>query len=287
MSNPIHPDTRIGMVHLAVADLERSLAFYEQILGFQEHRREGDRAYLGAGAADLLALTEERGARPSRGTTGLYHFAVLVPSRRHLAHSLARLVETETTMQGFADHLVSEAVYLADPDGNGIEIYRDRPRDEWPYERGQLQMASDPLDVAGLLAEVTGQQEAWPGLDPATTIGHIHLHVSDLRQAETFYLDVLGFDLVLRYGPSATFVSAGGYHHHIGLNTWAGAGAPPPPPGSAGLRWYEIVLPARDERERLLERARHAGHEPREQPEGFYLEDPSGNGIMLVAAGSK
>jgi catechol 2,3-dioxygenase len=285
MKRSIHPQSTIGLVHLTVADLARSRNFYEEILGFRLHRRENGRAYLGAGGADLLALSEAPDARPSRGTTGLYHFAILAPSRRHLAQSLARLAETSTALQGFADHLVSEAIYLADPDGNGIEIYRDRPRAEWPYHQGQLQMASDPLNVDKLLAEAAEQGEPWRGLDAATTIGHIHLHVADLDQAEVFYTGVLGFDLVLRYGPSAVFVSAGGYHHHIGLNTWAGTGAPPPPPGSAGLRWYTIMLPAPDELERLLERVRQAGHEAREQPAGFYLEDPSRNGIVLRAAG--
>lgn len=282
MNSSVHPQTTIGLVHLAVADLERSLTFYQQNLGFQLHRRENSQVFLGAGGADLLALGEEPGARPSRGTTGLYHFAILVPSRQHLAQSLARLAETETAVQGFADHLVSEAIYLADPDGNGIEIYRDRPRADWPYRQGQIHMASEPLDVDGLLAEAAEKGETWRGLDPATTIGHIHLHVADLHQAETFYTEVLGFELVLRYGPSAAFVSAGGYHHHIGLNTWAGEGAPPPPPGSAGLRWYTILLPNHDELERLLQQIRRAGHEVSERAEGFYMVDPSENGLMLA-----
>jgi catechol 2,3-dioxygenase len=285
MSSSIHPQTTIGLVHLVVADLQRSLTFYQQILGFQLHRREDSHALLGAGGADLVALSEVPGARPARGTTGLYHFAILVPSRGHLAQSLARLEETATAVQGYADHLVSEAIYLADPDGNGVEIYRDRPRAEWPYRHGRLQMASDPLDVDGLLAEAAEQAETWRGLDPATTIGHIHLHVADLRQAEAFYTNVLGFDLILRYGPSAAFVSAGGYHHHIGLNTWAGAGAPPPPPGSAGLRWVTVLLPNRAELERLLQQIRQAGHEASERDEGFYMVDPSANGIMLKVEG--
>ncbi|MCI0396130.1 MAG: VOC family protein, partial [Chloroflexi bacterium] len=252
---------------------------------FQLHRRDGDVAWLGAGAADLLVLHERPGARRHlRGVTGLYHFAVLTPSRLALARSLQHLADTQTPLQGFADHLVSEAIYLADPDGNGIEIYRDRPRSEWPRRNGQVQMASDPLDIEGILAELRGQDAPWTGLDPETTIGHMHLHVADLEAAEAFYVGVLGFELIARLSHSAGFVSAGGYHHHIGYNVWAGVGAPPPPPDAVGLRWYEIRLPDAAALDQVVDRLRQANRPLEEQPAGFFVRDPAQNGILLTTA---
>jgi catechol 2,3-dioxygenase len=279
----IHPDTTVGYVHLTIANLDRSLAFYQDILGFQVHRREGATAYLGAGGPDLLLLTERPEAQPVSGVTGLYHFAILTPSRLALAQSLRHLAETKTSLQGFADHLVSEAIYLADPDGNGIEIYRDRPRSEWPRQNGQLQMASDPLDIEGILAELEAQPEPWTGLSPQTTLGHIHLHVATIPEAEAFYCDVLGFDLMLHYGPSAGFVSAGGYHHHIGFNTWAGVNAPPPPPGAIGLRYFTIKLPDAAALAAVFESIEHAGVAFKERDGVIFLRDPSHNGIVLSA----
>lgn len=291
MTDSIHPDSRIGEVHLTVSDVQRSVEFYEHALGFRLHRREAGAARLGAGGPDLLVLHEQPGARKAHGATGLYHFAVLVPSRLDLAQSLRRIAETRTPVEGFADHLVSEAIYLPDPDGNGIEIYRDRPRAEWPMHNGQLQMATNPLDVDGVFAELEaggerspgGRAEAWAGLSPQTTIGHIHLHVARLAEAEEFYVHVLGFDLIQRYGPSALFVSAGGYHHHIGLNTWAGVGAPPPAPGSVGLRHFVVRLPDRAELERLAGRVHTAGLSAEERDGGLFVRDPSQNGVLFAA----
>src|SRR2546425_1962666 len=178
----IHPATIIDSVHLTISDLNRSVRFYEAQLGFKVHRRDDRTAWLGAGRDDLLVLTADERAPRVRGTTGLYHFAVLVPSRVELARSLRRLVETDTVMQGFADHGVSEALYLSDPDGNGIEIYRDRPRAEWPLVGGHLQMGAEPLDFDNLLGERTGPGDG-AGLARATVIGHVHLHVSRLADA--------------------------------------------------------------------------------------------------------
>ena len=282
-NHSIHPDTTVGYVHLTIANLDRSLAFYQDILGFQVHRREGETVYLGAGGPDLLLLTEEPAAQPVSGVTGLYHFAILTPSRLALAQSLRHLAETKTPVQGFADHLVSEAIYLADPDGNGIEIYRDRPRSEWPRQNGQLQMASDPLDIAGILAELEAQPEPWTGLSPQTTLGHIHLHVATIPEAQAFYCDVLGFDLMVRYGPSAGFVSAGGYHHHIGFNTWAGVNAPPPPPGAIGLRYFTINLPDAAALAAVVESIEHAGVAFKEKDDVIFVRDPAQNGIVLTA----
>jgi catechol 2,3-dioxygenase len=279
----IHPGTTLGAVHLTVSDLARAIAFYEERLGFRTRLREQSSARLGAGGADLLVLHEERGAKRVRGTTGLYHFAVLVPSRRDLARSLAHLVETETPLTGAADHLVSEALYLSDPDDNGIEICRDRPRAEWRFDGGFVRMATDPLDADGVLSELGDDDSAFSGLAVGTRIGHMHLHVAGLDAAQKFYVDVLGFDLMLRFGPSALFVSAGGYHHHIGLNTWAGVGAPAPPAGSVGLRYFVVRLPDEGERDRVVARAREAGVEVETVPEGVAVRDPSGNRIVLVA----
>ncbi len=278
----IDPRTDLGPVHLTVADLDRSLEFYEQVLGFQMHWHGGTEARLGAGSEDLLVLTESPGAEPRpRNTTGLYHFATLLPDRVSLARSLRRLVEKDYPLWGASDHLVSEALYLDDPDGNGIEIYRDRPRNEWRWREGMVEMETRRLDLGGLLGE-PGEERPWEGLPSDTTIGHVHLHVRDLQGAEGFYHGTLGFDVVTRYGGQALFVSAGGYHHHIGLNTWAGAGAPPPPSGSAGLRYFTVRLPEGSEMQRLIERLREDGVAFEEEPGSVFLRDPSGNGISIT-----
>jgi catechol 2,3-dioxygenase len=274
--------TRIGAVTLAVANLGRSLEFYQQALGFQLQRRAGDTAALGAGGPDLLHLVEQPGATPARGVTGLYHFAVLVPARRSLARSLRRLAELRTPLQGMSDHAVSEAIYLADPDGNGIEIYRDRPRAEWPRAGAEVRMTTDPLDLDGLIAELAGDDAPWAGLEPATTIGHMHLHVADIAAARAFYVGVLGFELMQCFGASADFVAAGGYHHHIAYNIWAGRGAPPPAPEMAGLRSFEIVLPDQAALDAVLGRVRVAGLLVAHVEGGAQVRDPSQNTLILT-----
>jgi catechol 2,3-dioxygenase len=283
MTKPsIDPNTKLGYVHLTVSDLDRSLAFYQEIIGMQLHRREGQTVFLGADQGDLLKLTGRPDARRVAGVTGLYHFAILVPSRTALALSLRQIAETRTPVQGFADHGVSEAIYLPDPDGNGIEIYRDRSREQWPFANGELQMVTDPLDVEGLLAELPGQAETWTGLAPETILGHVHLHVADIAEAETFYREVIGFDLMQRFGHSASFLSAGGYHHHLGLNIWAGRGAPSPPEDAVGLREYVIRLPRQAGLDRVVDRLQEAGIVTEEWPEGWFLRDPAQNGLLLT-----
>jgi len=281
MSESLPPGTRVGAVSLTITNLERSLQFYQERLGFTVHRRAGEAAYLGAGGPDLVVLAQDPGARRVGGTTGLYHFAVLLPSRAALALALGRLAETRTRLQGLSDHGVSEAIYLADPDGNGIEISSDRPRGEWPFDGGRLRMMTEPLDVEGLMSEPAGRSQGWAGLPPGTMIGHIHLHVPDLGSAEAFYAGVLGFDIMQRLGPSALFLSAGGYHHHVGLNTWAGVGASPPPPGSIGLRHFVVRLPKAAELARVAARVRGAGVAMEETPAGLLVRDPSGNSVVL------
>jgi catechol 2,3-dioxygenase len=283
MADTIAPATAIGEVQLYVADLERALAFYTDSLGFQLLGHEDGQAVLGAGEQRLVVLNEKPGARASRGTTGLYHFAVLLPDRKGLAGLLYHLAESNTAVQGASDHGVSEALYLADLDGNGIELYRDRRRREWPVDDiGRLQMVTEALDIDDLVMELRGGAEPWAGLPAGTTIGHVHLHVRNLAEAEQFYTRVLGFQMMQRYGGGAIFVSAGGYHHHIGLNTWAGEGAPPPPPDAAGLRWFEIRLPDQAALDALLERLK-AANAPFESMDGGVLaQDPSQNRFLLT-----
>ena len=234
-------DAHIGQVSLTVRDLDRAVLFYRDVLGFHESARPGRASLLGpAGGRVLLELHENKSAipKPSR-SSGLYHFAILVPSRAALGRSLRRLVDKRWPMTGASDHLVSEALYLSDPDGLGIEIYRDRPREDWRTQNGQLLMATDPLDLNSVLNE-PGAEIPWDGLEAGTVMDHVHLHVPALDTAESFYCGQVGFEPTVRGYPGALFVAAGGYHHHLGMNTWAGAGAPPPPEHAVGLRSFTI-----------------------------------------------
>lgn len=280
----LSPRTRLGYVRLIISNLDRSLEFYQRSLGFQVHKRDGQTAYLGAGGEDLLILNELPGARRVLRTSGLYHFAILTPSRAALAGSLGNLIDTNTPLQGGADHLVSEAIYLPDPDGNGIEIYRDRPRSQWQYENGKIKMATDPLDYQGILQELNSRPSEWKGLDPGTTLGHMHLHVADLDQSTNFYERVLGFDFLINYMGSASFLSAGGYHHHIGLNTWNGVGAPAPPPHAVGLEYFMVILPDDGELTKLISRLASSNTPYEEREKGIFLRDPAQNGILFSVA---
>jgi catechol 2,3-dioxygenase len=283
----LHGETNLGRVHLNVAELGRSVDFYQRSIGLRLEKKEQNRAYLGVGGDTLLVLSEIPGAVRVPRRSGLYHFAILAPSRRALGKSLRNLIDTGTELQGGADHLVSEALYIADPDGNGIEIYRDRPRDEWQYENGQIKMATDPLDYQGILETANGSNGYWDGLESSTRLGHMHLHVAQLDEATDFYEKVLGFDFLLSYMGSASFLSAGGYHHHIGLNTWNGVGAAPPPPDAAGLRYFSVNLVGTAEREKLVARLDHAGWPFEERSSGIFVRDPSQNGILFeLAAGN-
>jgi catechol 2,3-dioxygenase len=286
-STSIHPDTELGLVALTVADLTRSIAFYQDVLGFELLQEGSEQAVLGAGGTPLLVLHEKRDAGPAptnvTGLTGLYHFAILVPTRADLARSLLHMVESSYPLGGASDHLVSEALYLSDPDNNGIEIYRDRPREEWPRRGGQLQMASDPLDLRALISEAQADPRPWNGLAAGTRLGHMHLQVADIPQARDFYHGVLGFDIVFDWERmGALFVSAGGYHHHLGLNTWHSRGGRPAPEGSAGLRYFTVYLPDKAALAPVLARLDKAGISYRQENGGVVVEDPWRNGILLL-----
>ena len=283
MTSIIDPATRIGLVKLSVGDLARSLTYYQQHIGLAVLDRRDNSATLGVGATPLLHLHEVPGARIVRRATGLYHFALRVPSRRDLASVSQHLFESETPIGGASDHHVSEALYLSDPDGHGIEIYRDRPRSEWYDANGVFTMNTTRLDIEGVLGELGADPPAWNGMPGGTDMGHIHLQVADVIAAERFYVDVLGLERMATY-PSASFVSAGGYHHHIGLNSWAGVGVPAPPEGAARLLSYELCLPTTDALNAVMDRVRAADVPHTEQAEGWAVRDPSHNLVLLRVA---
>jgi catechol 2,3-dioxygenase len=261
-------DTHIGRVRLRVGDLERSLRFYRDVLGFRVAREEGSRVALAPrsanqqgdgdtdGAGELILLEEKPGIRrrPSRpATTGLYHVALLVPSRAELGRALLGLNQAQYPLRGMSDHAVSESLYLDDPDGNGLEIYADRPRGQWPVSNGVVQMTVDPMDVEGVISAAQPVSLPWRGLPAGTVVGHVHFTVSDLERAVKFYRNVIGFDMMMRI-PSLAAVSAGGYHHHVNLNTWAGEGAPPDSDQVAGLAGWELRVPDARARRDLIDR---------------------------------
>jgi catechol 2,3-dioxygenase len=279
---PLPATLRLGPVHLTVSDLDRSIRFYERSLGLRLQRRDRDRAALGAGGEDLVLLVEEPGAQPAGRHAGLYHFALLFPSREELAHAVLRLAETRTRIEGASDHGVSEAIYLRDPDDNGIELYADRPREAWPAPRvpgERVEMYTVALDMTSLLDSVASTTpDPHPG--PGLRLGHTHLHVADIDRALAFYRDVLGFEVMANLG-SAAFVSAGGYHHHLGFNVWLGKNIGPRPDGTAGLRYWVVVLERPEEVEAVHARVRAAGLPAEERDGGFLVRDPWGTAIVV------
>src|SRR5947209_2923583 len=284
-ASSIDPATALGPVRLTVSDLDRSRAVYERAIGLRT--TELDDGTIGLGAPGGPALVELRGdssaPRLNRRAPGLYHLAILLPTRLDLAFALARLVQAQWPLDGASDHLVSEALYLSDPDGNGIEIYHDRPRADWRYDAGQLQMSTLPLDLNDLVGQLRGAAEIQAEMPAGTRIGHVHLQVSELGEAEAFYHGVLGFDVVVRGYPGALFVSAGGYHHHIGLNTWHSAGTPPAPAGSVGLRSFTIELPDQRALADVLGRLEAAGIATEQALGGVFVRDPFANRLLLTA----
>jgi catechol 2,3-dioxygenase len=273
-----------GALRLKVADLGRVQRFYEDVIGLRMLDSD-DVGRLGAAGRTAVELMASPGARPRPpGTTGLFHLAIVVPGRAELAGALARITRAGWRLTGASDHLVSEALYVNDPEGNGIEIYRDRPRSEWQYQNGEIRMSTLPLDVDRLLADLRDDGPDNDAMPAGTRIGHVHLNVADLDEAQAFYSGVLGFDVTVRGYPGALFLSTGGYHHHIGVNTWAGLGAPAPPEGSRGLEWFELIVEDQRHLAGLEERLGRAEAEHDPVAGGILTRDPSGNGVLVRAA---
>jgi catechol 2,3-dioxygenase len=275
------PDLRLGPVHLIVSDLERSATWYQRALGLHVHER-GAQVFLGDGSETSVVLHEDREARRPGRHAGLYHYALLYPDRRELSLTIRRIAAAEVPVQGMSDHGTHEAIYLADPDGIGIELAADRSRDQWP-DLGQMiksGLGPSPLDLDDLLA-VTASDRPAPTVGKGLRVGHLHLHVGDVQEALTFYSDVLGFERKMNVG-SAGFVSAGGYHHHLGLNEWQGKGVGPVPDHVTGLKEWTVVLPDADSVEAARRRFASASIPVEERDVGFTAVDPWGIRVVIV-----
>lgn len=294
MSTSIHPSTRLGHVALTVADLNNQIAFYQQVLGLKLHWRNGTKAGLGAGGADLLQLVEKPDFKRYRRTTGLYHFAVLFPDRRELARAIARLFAMQYQNHP-TDHIMTKTTYLDDPEGNGIELYTESPEDgTWTLANGQyitrradgtVSDGREPLDVEALFEHLKEDDRLDAPVPEETRVGHVHLHVRNLREAVDFYHNVIGFDVMgVVDSFRMAFVSAGGYHHHVGLNTWQGEGAPPPPSDALGLRYFTVELPNQKALDEVTARMDTAGVASNHTDDGLLIYDPSQNGVMLTIA---
>jgi catechol 2,3-dioxygenase len=278
----LHDDTRLGSVSLKVSHLQRSILFYTHVIGLSVLNSDDTSASLGVGHTPLVHLIEiaDAIAQPRR-TTGLYHLAILLPTRRDLAFKVKHLIQVQYPF-GYADHLVSEAFYLDDPDGNGIEIYRDRPRSEWTWRNGTLQMDNAQIDFDSLFAEVEGET-IQADMPVGTVLGHMHLRVGDAQQAEKFYGEMLGFDTTTHM-PSAAFMSAGGYHHHLGLNAWQSQNGKSAPENSVGLRHFEVILPNGSEVQRVAQHLTQNAVEWTQLANGIRLNDPWQNTIHFINA---
>ncbi len=278
------PDlTTVGPVHLLVTNLERSLDYYERVLGFRAE--SGDDAVLTAhgDTRPLVILHTRPGVtRARRGAFGLYHFAILLPDRAALGRFAAHLA-AQNLRAGMADHLVSEAFYLWDPDNLGIEVYADRPRETWQHRDREIAMATDPLDINDVIA--AGRGTPWNGLPRDTTIGHMHLHVGDLGAAEAFYHRALGFDKTVWSYPGALFLSAGGYHHHLGTNVWSPG--PAPSDDQARLLEWGLALPSPDDVGNAARSVRDAGYSVDDAGDGVRIADPWGTTVHLQATHSE
>lgn len=290
----IHPATTVGPVSLTVANLEHQIVFYQHALGFILRSREGNQAVLGTGERELLRLVEQPNVKKYRGVTGLYHFAVLFPNRRELARAVARLFTLKYRNHP-TDHIMTKTTYLDDPEGNGIELYCESPEDGWMgMENGEFiarradgspSNGREPLDVDALLSHLNQDDKLDVSIPSETRMGHIHLHTRDVDEAVDFYHGLIGFDVIGNAkSMQAAFVSAGGYHHHLGLNTWQGAGAPPPPPDAVGLRYFTIELPNQKALDEVVARVEQAGIASNKTDDGLLIYDPSQNGVVLRTA---
>ncbi|MEH7381844.1 VOC family protein [Bacillus sp. JJ1533] len=274
-------EPRLGYVEMQVSDLDNSLQFYQEIIGFKLLKKNGNSAKLTTdGTTPILTLIEESSfvERPF-GTTGLFHFAILVPNREDLALILKHLIDIQYPIQGVSDHQYSEAIYLADPDQNGIEIYVDRDPNLWlEDEAGGYAGGTYQLDVKDLISEMNGKE--WDGLATDTRLGHMHLQVSNIEEAEKFYVDALGFNVVAR-DTQMLFVSKDDYHHHIGMNTWAGVGLPKPPENALGLRFYTTHF-TKEEYTQAKSQLTKLGFSFSEDNNVITTEDPSGNQLKII-----
>jgi catechol 2,3-dioxygenase len=273
--------TRLGAVELIVTDLDRSIPFYTEVIGLAVRERDAATAALGAGGEDLVVLHAQPGARPAGRHAGLYHYALLFPSREELARAGRRIAERRVPIDGASDHGTHEAIYLPDPDGIGIELAADRPRSQWPMRDGRVAFAGGPhpLDVPGLFATIEGEDYA-PAAGAGLQMGHVHLHVGDLDRSTRFYRDGLGFEVMADMG-SAVFVSAGRYHHHVGFNLWRGAGAAPAPEGVVGLRHWTLVTADAGERDAVVLRLEAIGAPAEERDGALLARDPSGIAVRV------
>lgn len=290
----IHPKTLMGTISLKVANLTNQLEFYQKAMGFQLHWQDGNRAGLGAGGRDLLLLTEEPNLKKYRGVTGLYHVAYVFPNKRQLAIAMGRLFALKYP-NAPTDHIMTKTTYLDDLEGNGIELYCESPEDgTWRFVNGKYESiradgswsdGREPLDVEALFTHLKDDDRLDQPIPPETRIGHMHLHVRDVDEAVDFYHGVIGFDVMgLAKAYQMGFVSAGGYHHHLGLNTWQGRGAPPPPPDAVGLNYYTIDLPNQQAYDEVVARVDAAGIPSNQTEAGLFLQDPSQNGVVLRVA---
>jgi catechol 2,3-dioxygenase len=272
-------------VELIVSDLARATAFYTEALGLRMQSREDARAVLGVGGEGLLVLLENHAAVRAGRHAGLYHVALLYPSRAELARAAVRSAATRTPIQGASDHGTHEAIYLADPDGNGLELAADRPRALWPDigDPNLFAGGPQPLDLDGLL-ELVGQERPAPRAASGLRVGHVHLHVADTAAALRFYTEVVGFETVIDLGPAAAFVSAGGYHHHLAFNTWRGRGVGPAPANAVGLRHWTVYLPSAAGVAAVRARIERAGidYERAAAANGLLVSDPSGNTVLIA-----
>ena len=274
-ATPLPAALRLGPVRLTVSALDRSVAFYQEAIGLRVHRHDAGEAELGDGDVTSVILVEDPRARPAGRHAGLYHVALLHPTRAELARAAVRLAVSRTPIDGASDHGTHEAIYLPDPDGNGLELAADRPRAAWPTPEEEFSGGGPrPLDVQDLLREVAGEEPA-PRIGAGLRVGHVHLHVGDVARALTFYRDVIGFDLYAELS-SAAFLSAGGYHHHLGVNTWRGRGVGPAPAHVAGLREWTVELPSAADVADVRARVEAAGATPEEREGGFAVADPWG-----------
>jgi catechol 2,3-dioxygenase len=274
---------RMGSVELRVSDLDRSVAWYQQVLGLRLHSQAATGAELGDGTETVLVLSEDPLARPAGRHAGLYHYALLYPSREELARAALRLAATRTPIQGASDHGTHEAIYLPDPDGNGIELAADRPREQWPTPEEEFSGGGPrPLDVESLMSTVAGEDPA-PHVGKGLRMGHVHLHVGDIEQALAFYRDIIGFEVWAQL-PTAAFVSAGGYHHHLGFNTWQGRGVGPAPEHAVGLRHWSFQLPTRDDVEDVRGRLEAAGIGVEPTADGVTVRDPWQTALRIEVA---